>query len=341
MKPFTTLALLTVLLFVPAAHAAKTDIVVLTNGDRITGEVKRLEAGLLQFDTDTMGTVNIEWRFVAQLISDQEHALETSGGLRVVGTLAPAEAPEKIVVSTADGDLPFDREQLVSGWPVEQGFLSRLNFDVAFGFDYAKSTDITNLNASVDFSTNTDARITEATLRTNITRQPGTEEDQNRNVLQASHQFLLPGRRFRSFVGSYETNDALGINSRVSIAGVFGKYLVRNNNASFRLAGGLNLTRESPTTGEVTENAELVGALRWRYFRFATPERSLDTQFTVFPSITESGRVRGDLRTTFKLELIEDLFWSLELYGNYDNEPLSEGADKLDYGITTSVGWSY
>ena len=340
MKRFATLASLMLLTAAHAAHAAKTDIVVLTNGDRITGEIKRLEAGLLQLSTDAMGTVNIEWRFVAELLSDQQQVLETSGGLRVVGTLAAAEEPNSIVVDTEAGAVPFERDQLVSGWPVEQGFLQRINLDVAFGFDYSKATDISNLNASVDFDAKTDERVTEATLRTDITRQPGAD-DQNRNVLQAAHQFLLPGRRFRSWFGAYETNEALGIDSRVSFGGVFGKYLIRTNNLNFRLAAGVNLTRESPTTGSATENAELVGNARWQYFRFASPERSLDTQLTVYPSVTESGRLRGDLRTTFKLELIEDLFWSLELYGNYDNEPLTAEAEKFDYGITTSVGWSY
>ena len=44
-----------------------------------------------------------------------------------------------------------------------------------------------------------------------------------------------------------------------------------------------------------------------------------------------------------KLELVEDLFWALEFWGNYDSDPVSTdvNAEKLDYGITTSIGWSY
>ena len=98
-----------------------------------------------------------------------------------------------------------------------------------------------------------------------------------------------------------------------------------------------------PDQGDSEANLEAVGNLRWRYFRFADPERSLDSNFSVFPSVTDWGRYRVNLRTTFKLELVKDLFWALELWGNYDNEPISTeaGAEKLDYGITTSIGWSY
>ena len=54
--------LLFLLLLMPvcqAVAAPKTDVVVLKNGDKITGEVKTLERGRLEFSTDSMGTVYI------------------------------------------------------------------------------------------------------------------------------------------------------------------------------------------------------------------------------------------------------------------------------------------
>jgi len=57
--------------------------------------------------------------------------------------------------------------------------------------------------------------------------------------------------------------------------------------------------------------------------------------------LTDRGRLRADLRSTFKLELVENLFWSMELYATHDSEPLSTDVEKTDYGIITSVGWSY
>ena len=57
------------LLFSPLARAEKTDIVVLKNGDKITGEVKGLERGKLEFSTDSMGTVSIEWEDIQEILS--------------------------------------------------------------------------------------------------------------------------------------------------------------------------------------------------------------------------------------------------------------------------------
>lgn len=39
----------------------RTDLVVLANGDRITGEVRGLSRGRLELDTDSAGTIHLEW----------------------------------------------------------------------------------------------------------------------------------------------------------------------------------------------------------------------------------------------------------------------------------------
>ena len=45
----------------------KLDTILLKNGDTITGEIKRLDRGILSVSTDFMGTIGIEWRGVLRL----------------------------------------------------------------------------------------------------------------------------------------------------------------------------------------------------------------------------------------------------------------------------------
>jgi len=83
----TKLIVICMLFLLPAlAKAEKTDVIILKNGDRITGEIKNLEAGILQYKTDTMGTVNIEWRFISEIISDTNQSVELTDGTRMHGT---------------------------------------------------------------------------------------------------------------------------------------------------------------------------------------------------------------------------------------------------------------
>lgn len=52
--------LITTCLCSTAWARAKTDIVSLANGDRVTGEIKLIEHGKLRISTDSMGDVLIE-----------------------------------------------------------------------------------------------------------------------------------------------------------------------------------------------------------------------------------------------------------------------------------------
>ena len=70
--------------------AEKTDVVVLRNGDRITGEVKELVQGRLELKTDSMETIYIQWDAIAQVTSDQHLEVEMETGEKFFGPLSPA-----------------------------------------------------------------------------------------------------------------------------------------------------------------------------------------------------------------------------------------------------------
>ncbi len=78
----------------PVMGRDKTDVVILKNGDHVTGEIKSLERGKMSLSTDSMGTLSIEWEDVAQVTSQWVFEVETEMGLRTVGSLSPATEPE-------------------------------------------------------------------------------------------------------------------------------------------------------------------------------------------------------------------------------------------------------
>ncbi len=334
-------ALTVLLLFLPlAALGAKTDIVILKNGDRVTGEVIKLEVGVLEFNTDTMGRVFIEWRFIADLVSDKNHSVETTNGDRWLGQLAKPEDHDGLIINTTRGPVELQMAEVVTVWPVEATFLDKMDLSMSVGLDYAKSTEITNFNLAVDFRYQTDDRLTESSLRSDITSQTAGD-DQERVEFRFDHNYFLPNLKFRSWLASAETNEALGLDLRVTGGATIGKYLSKTNNTWFTVSGGLQAVRETFEGVQGDTNLEAIGNIRYRYFRFADPERNFDTTFSLYPSVTNWGRYRADLGSTFSLEFFSDLFWSMELYASYDSDPPRKDFEDLDYGLITSVGWSY
>ena len=91
-------------------YAQKTDEVYLTNGDRITGDVKGLERGRLLVKTKSMGSIYLEWTAVAHVVSDKPLQVELTSGRRLLGSLERAE-DDQIQVAGVFGE--------TEGFPVD------------------------------------------------------------------------------------------------------------------------------------------------------------------------------------------------------------------------------
>jgi hypothetical protein len=332
--------LLAAFLAIPAyAKGPKTDVVILKNGDKITGEVKGLQARILQFDTDAMGTIAIEWRYIDQIISTESQSVETTDGRLILGRLTSEDQGDSIGVQTEDKMITLDTEEVFAVWPVKSTFWERSDFDISLGFDYQKSTGIADLSLMASWQHRRFDRLTEANLSTDITQQEGSD-DQSRHEFSFSHQYIRPNRQFNAWLGSAESNESLDLDYRVYAGGVYGKYVLRKSDHWLSLSAGLvaNEEKYSDTNG----NTSLEGVLNAQFdlYRYADPERSLQTRLTLFPSLTESGRWRSDFTTTFKLELVNNLYWTMQLYYQGDSNPPPEAVNSTDYGITTGIGWS-
>ena len=77
------------LVVVDVAVAARTDEGVLYNGNTITGEVKSLKQGKLEYRTDHAGTLYLEWDYFHFISSNTFFEVENNRGEFFYGTLEP------------------------------------------------------------------------------------------------------------------------------------------------------------------------------------------------------------------------------------------------------------
>jgi hypothetical protein len=118
-------------------------------------------------------------------------------------------------------------------------------------------------------------------------------------------------------------------------------YLLQNNRREWSAFGGLTLNSEVFEQSDERQSIEAVLGTTYSFFRFDTPEANIDAGLLLLPSLTESGRVRSEASLKSRYEIVEDLFFEVSLYGSYDSKP-DEGADSdSDYGVTTSLGYSF
>ncbi len=331
------------LLAAAPALAAKTDVVTLANGDRLTGEVVRLQRGLLEFKTDTMGTVQIEWAQIANLQSALLFEVERASGERHFGQLAPSSQSGALAVLDSGGELTtIAVADAVRVAQMDQAgsFRSRLDGNIRFGFSYSDATQVGQLSLGAEITHRDRKRLWSLDLSMAESDAPETGSSGTASVGIETRRFL-GNRWFWTGLGRFEQNDSLGLDLRSLIGGGGGRYLIQNTNQELSLVGGLVGTREEFADGQQISGTELLFGLDYDAFRFDSPELQLGTRLLVFPSLSISGRVRTLAAVSLRYEIIKDLFAELSLDHIYDSKPQSLGAQSSDYSVTSSIGYKF
>ena len=123
-----------------AAEAQKTDSVWIQNGDHITGEIKSLSRARLEYSTDDLGTIYIEWDNVERITSPATFEVQLTSGKKFYGPLGLA--PDGLVVVEAD-TLPL--REIVEIAPIKGSLLARLSGYFDLGFSYQKAHETLQL----------------------------------------------------------------------------------------------------------------------------------------------------------------------------------------------------
>jgi len=320
----------------------KVDVITLTNGDRITAEIVKLEYGYLTVSTDYMSKVQIEWPDIAAIQSKQGFVIEDQRGDTYYGSLT-TDALGVVTIAPTEGGDPhqLSLRQFARVAPSEKAFIQRLNGSFSVGYDYAKSTEISTLNGNFNTTYRGDSIVWNVGFEFNSTKDP-VQGTLDRDALSFNYRWLREHGTFWTGLSSLERNESTGVEARLALGGGFGKYLLQTSQSEIAALIGLGAIREW-ATGEEDSQDSLEGILgaEWRIFDFATPKSTLTAQGVAYPSITESGRYRTELSLSLRRELIPDFYLDLSFYHTYDREPPDPTADNSDYGVTTSLGYSF
>lgn len=326
----------------PAAQAAKTDVVRLINGDDVTGEIKSLEFGDLSYSTDSMGTVTVEWEEVVSLRSDQALQIENTAGTQYFGNLVPASEEGMLAIGLGENVTEVEIRTVVRITPIEtdEHIWQRMEGSVKFGFDTDKASSVTSsyLNANVRYRART--YLLGLDISSSITDPPGEDNTTQNHRISGNYQRFRGNRWYTDWFTTVEHNDEQGIDARLTGGGGLGRYLVQSNTNQFSLLGGLVATRTS-FIGPDPDTTDAEGKLQIRYLHRRN-EPSSDIIFTTeyYPLLEDLTSFRSNSDLNIRKEFFDDLFFELTFFYNYLSDPPEDG-EKDDYGVITSIGYSF
>jgi hypothetical protein len=323
-----------------ASARPKTDTVVLKNGDRVTCEIKMLSRGKLEVSTDSMDKLYIEWADIDSLRSGYYFRVTSSDGSLYFGSLEIREGTNRLRVASDTTIVNLPTLSVVWIAPIEKNFWSRNKGTAKVGFTYAKSTDLAE--AYFDFSNRYRTLKTIVDTDASWTETDQADERKNRGSIGGSYSYLLPQSMTLNVGAKVERNDELNLRRRfLGVLGA-GYNLIATNESMFTVAAGLALNAEVSYTEEGTTSS-LEGVLHGAYsiYHYNHPKTAVDLVVDFYPSITERGRYRSDISVDIRREIVVDFFFDLEVYDQYDSKSSSGEGATSDYGIMTSLGYSW
>lgn len=321
-------------------YAQKTDVVTLANGDRITGEIERLERGRLEFSTDDAGTLYLEWdKLVSLTATTRVFDIVTSDARRYLGSLGPSAARTLAIVE-AGGTTSLAMFEVTWISPIGKGFFNKLDGSFDVGFNYTRSSGIAQLNVN----STTSYRRPAFQARANVSfTGTATDEEDKRDDRGAIDLSYIRYRQSWVVSGSsrFENNQSLGIELRSQVGGAVGPRLINSNRGQLWLGGGMVVNWEDAVDVETTTNVEAMFIFEGSYYTYDRPKTTIDVTFQYYPSLSDFGRQRLQLDAAFKREVWKDLYISLNLFDTFDSKPPNTAFDTNDFGVVLSIGWTF
>jgi hypothetical protein len=333
--------ILLTLIFVPTLILAqKTDVITLRNGDKITGELKELQTGLLELSTDNMSTIYIEWDKIADIKTDKFFEVELTDGRIYYGSFLAGKDTGMIKVKGVTLEYELYLKYIVSIRRIKDSFWDILDGYIKLGASYNKGSNVAEFSFGTDIIYTTRKRQLELILNSVISATEGNSTSKNQNASFTYNKYL-EHRWFWGALASVNQNTSLGLNLRANIGASVGNDFIQTNKNLLNGLIGIVANREWYIDQTEPQN-NLTGLLatRFQYFIYESPGIYLDSYLYIYPYFTDLGRVRINYNLSFDWEIINNFYWDLSFLLNFDNKPQSEDADKIDYNIEFGLKYS-
>ncbi|HEU4638377.1 MAG TPA: DUF481 domain-containing protein, partial [Candidatus Binatia bacterium] len=263
------------------------DVVVLKNGDRLTGEIKRLQRGELTFKASYMAEpVRLDWSKVAKLETGDHYLISMADGNLFSERLRLEDIGTNNFSIGPNGVVKVRQLDVVRILPIETSFWRQLEGSIDFGFSFTSGND--------QYQTTFSAAATYRRGDSSFTgRFDSSFSGQTEGSRSARNQFEFDYRKQLSpkwYVGGLLNSlrsDQQSLDLRLTAGGLLGRNLKRTEHTQLSTFAGLAVSREKyridPARDWAT-SVDAVAGLDFTTFRFSRTD--LTSRLTVYPSFT-------------------------------------------------------
>ncbi len=317
---------------------AQTDSLILTNGDVIVGEFKKMERGVLEVKTSySKSDFKIKWQEIEEIYSNTRFMITISDGSRYNSTISMTE-DESVLLPGENGDekhVPLNDIVLLHS--LKDAFWDKLSLSIDFGYSFTKARNFKQITMRSAIGYRAD-RWSVATYYNTLNSTQDETDPVKRTDGGGSFRYYLQGDWYLPADLTFLSNTEQEIDLR-SIAKLgLGKLILHTNGAYWGISLGTSFVNES-FFDESENKKSLEGYFGTEANLFNVGDFGLTTKAVAYPGITENKRWRFDFTFDTKYDLPFDFYIKLGFTLNFDNQAV-EGASASDYVFSTGIGWS-
>lgn len=329
----------------PSAQAKRNDVVVMNNGDHFTGEVKRLQNGLLFVETEYVsGNIGLDWNQVQSVQTTATYRIVLNNGQRIDGKIEKNSIGkgknEDFLIREATEEVAVPSTSIASIETKKPTFWRQLQGSIDFGYSFASGNGQSALNADTSVTYATPAWEATTSFDSTLSGQSGASKT-NREDIQGTFSKFLNRNSFLAALTDFLHSSQQDLNLRTTLGGGYGRYWIRSTNSNLAWLGGIVYVHESfdTTSGQPSDQStEAVVGLQYNLVRFKFGEFA--SQVRVFPGLSDAGRVRLTTNNTATIKLVNNFRFQFTFWDNFDSRP-PVAAKKNELGISSGIGWSF
>jgi len=330
-----------------SSSALAQDVLIFNNGDRLTGTIQRIQRGVVAFLAPNIdGEVKIGWERIDRVDSERSFLVRTTNGVRLVGKISTPDEPEgsdEILIVQPQTSIRLHVDEVAYIAQTVGRLEGLFETELGGGFTLAKSNKHKQFNVNLRVSYETTGFSTDGGFDSFFSTQENATNTNRQNLWGSFTKNLSP--KWGGYIYTdILTSEQQKLDRRLVIGGGPLREILRTVRFDLNAFGGAVWNNEvfSPDSGQTPVNNQIEGALGVNFSVFEFKQLAFDSNWLLFPSFSEQGRVRMDWRNRLRFRLFRgaDLWWNFRFNVNLDSQPPAQTPGS-DYVTTTSLSWEF
>ncbi|GJL78696.1 MAG: hypothetical protein NPINA01_16850 [Nitrospinaceae bacterium] len=324
-----------VLIFLIFAGEASADKILMKNGDRFQGTLKKMKDGVLTLSTDYSETIQLQTSEVKRILTREPAKIVLTNGKTLKGRILPS-TPGQIKVASPSGRnyALLAWEQIKSINPPPQKWTGSLSFG---GSKDSGNTDRLSASLGGELNRKFKKNAVEFEFLFNYSEEDGKVTTRNTyGASKFSHSFSPKWYVYLALEFLSDTFRDLDL--RTTVGPGFGYKVWEDEIKSLFIEGGISYILDNQKVGEDDENANARFASKFSYR--IIPRIVFANHVVIFPSIEEQGEFTLRNQASLKTDLGNG--WNLKLSNVIDHDS-NPGPDvkKNDVHWILALGYAF